>query len=703
MSKNLDNFFYPESIAIIGASSREKTLGWELISNLLKFGYRGKIFPVNPKAEYVHSIKTYPSVTDILDKVSLSIIMVGKEYVLSAIDDCMKKRIKDVIVITAGFKEVGKDGEDLERLMMEKIKKYNMNLVGPNCMGIINTKPEVMMNGTFVQGEPNAGGIGFVSQSGALGAAILKILKQRDIGFSQFLSIGNKADIDENDVLEYWSNNEDVKVITLYLESFSDIKRFREVAGKITRKKPVITVKAARTGAGMKAASSHTGAIASSDAFVDAVFNQTGVIRVDTVEDLFDLAKSFDRTILPSGNRLGILTNAGGPAILTVDEAQKWGLTIPELTSVTKKKLQKICVPEASLHNPIDILPPATAEVYGKATELMLSDKNIDCGIVILGPPLMHNTLEIGKKICEAGIKSGKSVAVVLMSQDDVIQKLAESIIPHPPIFNSCESAARVMGLMYKYKVYKESKVGEYERFAINTNAAKKVIKKYSGKGEVYMEFGDVVDLLLAYRFPIVESVVARNVQESIIMAETIGFPVVIKAIGKKLIHKSDVGGVVLNIKNVEELVQAENRVLANLKEKNLDKAFEGFTIQPYLEGGVETLLGSIRGPNDTNFIAFGMGGVLVEVFKDVSFCMAPLTDKDAENLIKNVRVYNILKGVRGKKSVDFDYVSENILKLSQMVMDFPEILEVDFNPFVFSDKLERCKILDARIKVSVK
>lgn len=703
MSKNLDNFFYPESIAIIGASSREKTLGWELISNLVKFGYRGKLFPVNPKAEFVHSIKAYPRVTDIPDEINLAIIMVGKEYVIPAIDDCKKKGIKDLIVITAGFKEVGKAGEDLERLMMEKIKKYEMNLVGPNCMGIINTKPEVMMNGTFVQGEPNAGGIGFVSQSGALGAAVLKILKQRDIGFSQFLSIGNKADLDENDVIEYWSTNDDVKVITLYLESFSDMKRFRKVVERITRKKPVIAVKAARTGAGMKAASSHTGAIASSDAFVDAVFNQSGVIRVDTVEDLFDLAKSFDRTILPAGNRLGILTNAGGPAILTADEAQKWGLVIPELTAATKKKLQKICVPEASLHNPVDILPPATAEVYGKATELMLSDKNIDCGIVILGPPLMHNTLEIGKKICEAGMKSGKSVTVVLMSQDDIIQKLAESIIPHPPLFNSCEAAARVMGQMYRYKVFKNSPPGEYERFAINIDAAKKVIKKYSGKGETYMEFWDVVDLLLAYRFPIVESIIAKNVQESVIMAESIGFPVVIKAVGKKLIHKSDVGGVVLNIKDVEELIQAENRVLANLKEKKLDKAFEGFTIQPYIEGGIETLLGSVRDPNGSHFIAFGMGGVLVEAFKDVAFRMAPLTDKDAENLIKSVKVYDILKGVRGKKSVDFDYVSENILKLSQMVLDLPEILEVDFNPFVFSDKIERCKILDARVKVLVK
>lgn len=703
MDRNLDNFFYPKSIAIIGASSREKTLGWELISNLVKFGYRGKLFPVNPKVEFVHSIKAYPRVTDIPDEINLAIIMVGKEYVIPAIDDCQKKGIKDVIVITAGFKEVGKDGEDLERLMMEKVKKYGMNLVGPNCMGIINTKPEVMMNGTFVQGEPNAGGIGFVSQSGALGAAVLKILKQRDIGFSQFLSIGNKADIDENDVMEYWNNNDDVKVITLYLESFSDIKKFREVAEKITRKKPVVAVKAARTGAGMKAASSHTGAIASSDAFVDAVFNQSGVIRVDTVEDLFDLAKSFDRTILPAGNRVGILTNAGGPAILTVDEAQKWGLVVPELTAATKKKLQKICVPEASLHNPVDILPPATAEVYGKATELILSDKNIDCGIVILGPPLMHNTLEIGKKICEAGMKSGKSVTVVLMSQDDVIQKLAESVIPHPPIFNSCEAAARVMGQMYKYKVYRESVVGGYERFAININAAKKVIRKYSGRGEVYMEFGDVVDLLLSYRFPIVESVVARDVQESVIMAEAVGFPVVIKAIGKNLIHKSDVGGVVLNIRNVEELVQAENKVLAGLKEKKMEKTFEGFTIQPYIEGGIETLLGAVRGPNDSHFIAFGMGGVLVESFKDIEFRMTPLTDKDAENLIKSVKVYNILRGVRGKKSVDFDYVSENILKLSQMVMDFPEIVEVDFNPFVFSDRLEQCKILDARIKVSVK
>jgi acetyltransferase len=702
MMKNFDKLFYPKSIAIIGASSKEKTLGWELVKNLLNFGYKGKIFPVNPKAETIQGINVYKNLIEINDEIDLAIIMVAKQFILNSIDDCAKKNIKDVIVITAGFKEVGSEGVEMEKQLMDKIRKYKINMVGPNCMGIINTKPEIMMNGTFVQGVPNPGGIGFISQSGALGAAVLKILQLRDIGFSQFLSIGNKADVNENDVLEYWKDNDDVKVITLYLESFGDSREFMQIAKTVTKEKPVIAIKAARTSAGMKAASSHTGALAGADTVVDAIFEQSGVIRVNTVDELFDLAKSFDRTVLPSGNRVGILTNAGGPAILTVDEAQNSGLQVPELSELTQAKLKLIAVPEAAFHNPVDVLPPATAEVYGKATEIILSDENIDAGIIILGPPLMHDTIEIGKSICEAAKKSGKCVTVVLMSQDEIIPKLASGFPGHPPIFNNCEAAAKVIGQMYKYRLWKESKEREYKNYTVNKNVVKDILNKQNDKGEFYLDFRDVVKILQAYKFPIVESIVAKNVQESIDIAEKIGFPVVIKVLGKKLIHKSDVGGVVVDVKDVEELVQAESRVIAGLKTKGLEKEIEGFLIQPFIKGGYETILGVTKDPSAGHLIAFGLGGILVEVFKDVKFKINPLNDTDAENLIRSVNAYKILKGVRGNPSVNFEYVKENILRLSQLVSDFPQFEEIDFNPFVFSHLDEKCKILDARMKVSL-
>jgi len=699
MSNNFDGFFYPKSIAIIGASSKEKTLGWELMKNLLNFGYNGKIFPVNPKADSIHNVKAYSSLTYIEEKVDLVIIMVSKKYVLDSIEDCKRRNVKNIIVITAGFKEVGDEGVEMEKLLMEKIRNNNMRMVGPNCMGIINTKTNVMLNGTFIQGEPNPGGIGFISQSGALGAAVLKILKLRDIGFAQFLSIGNKADVNENDLLEYWRDNEDVKVITLYLESFGEARKFMEIAKTITRNKPVIAIKAARTAAGMKAASSHTGALASADTIVDAIFEQSGVIRVTTVDELFDLAKSFDRTILPSGKRVGILTNAGGPAILTVDEAQNSGLDIPELSEATQNKLKEICVPEAAFHNPVDDLPPATAEVYGQATEILLEDENIDAGIIILGPPLMHDTFEIGKAICDEAMKSGKCAAIVLMSQDDIIPRLAEAVPLHPPIFNNCEAAAKAIGQMYKYKLFKEKPEGKYKIINGDKKIVNEIIKKYENK-ETYLDFDDVVKILKAYNLPIVESFFAKNVQESVDIADKIGYPIVIKVAGKKLVHKSDVGGVVVDIKNLEELIQAENKVIAGLKEKGIDNQLEGFTLQPFIKGGTETILGVMKDSKAGHIIAFGMGGIMVEVMKDVKFKLLPINDFEAEELIKSVNAYKILKGVRGNPPVDIEFVKDNILRLSQLVSDFPEIVELDLNPFVFSHLNDRCKILDARIKI---
>lgn len=701
MTIKFDGFFYPKSIAIVGASSKEKTLGWELMKNLLNFGYKGKIYPINPKAEIINGIKAYPNLTAVENNIDLAILMVAKQYVLSSIDDCAKKNVKNIIVITAGFKEVGEEGIEMEKLLMEKIHNYGMRMVGPNCMGIINTKDSVMMNGTFIQGEPNPGGIGFISQSGALGAAVLKILKLKDVGFAQFLSIGNKADVDETDILEYWRDNKDVKVITLYLESFGDARKFMETAKTVTKYKPVIAIKAARTAAGMKAASSHTGALASADTVVDAIFEQSGVIRVASVDELFDLAKSFDRTILPKGKRVGILTNAGGPAILTVDEAQNSGLDVPVLSIETQNKLKEICVPEAAFTNPVDVLPPATAEVYGKATEIMLSDDSIDAGIIIIGPPLMHDTLEIGKHICEAATKSGKCATVVLMSQDDIIPKLAEAVPGHPPIFNNCEAAAKAIGQMYKYKLYKEKADGKYVKISGKKKIVNDIFAKYKNS-ETYLLFDDVVEILKAYELPIVESFFASNVQESVDIADKIGYPVVIKVAGKKLVHKSDVGGVVVDIKNLEELIQAENKVIAGLKEKGIADQLEGFTLQPFIKGGTETILGVMKDSKAGHLVAFGMGGIMVEVMKDVKFKLLPVNDMEAEELIKSVNAYKILKGVRGNPPVGLEFVKENILKLSQLISDFPEITELDLNPFVFSHLKDRSKILDARIKVKL-
>lgn len=701
MNTDFNKFFYPKSIAVVGASSKEGTLGYELLGNLLKFGYKGKLYPINPKADTIHDLKCYKSLSDIEDAVDLAVIMLGKNLVLQSIDECKDKNIDSVIVITAGFKEVGEEGVTLEQDLMSKVKKYGMRLVGPNCMGIINTKSDVLMNGTFIKGTPVAGGIGFVSQSGALGAAVLKIIEKFDIGFSQFLSIGNKADVSENDLIEYWKTNKDVGVITAYLESFSDSKEFLNICRDVTKHKPVIAIKAARTSAGMKAASSHTGALASADTIAQTLFEQSGVIRVDSVEDMFNLAKAFDRAKLPAGNRVGILTNAGGPAILTVDEADKCVLDVVNLSENTKSKLREIVLPEASVNNPVDLLPPANAQVYGKAAEIMLADENVDAGILILGPPLMYDTVEITKNLCEAANKSGKCAIVVVMSQDEIIADVAKVAPERPPVFNSAEKAAWAIGEMLKYKKHKETQDGVVKKFNVNSKGVKSIIKKYK-TGNVYLDFNDVYDILNHYEMPIVETKISRNVQHSIYDANQIGFPVVAKVFGRELVHKSDVGGVVLNIQDEEELINVESRIIAGLKEKGIDSKLEGFILQPFtkIEDGVETILGAFEDKQAGHLLMFGLGGIFVEVFKDVKFRVAPLTDFDAQSMIKSIKSYEILKGIRGKKSVDIDFIEENLLKLSQLVTDFPEFSEIDLNPFVFSPNRNKSKILDARIKL---
>ncbi len=696
----LDKFFYPKSIAIIGASSKQTSLSYELVNNMINFGYQGKIFPVNPKADFVHSIKSYKSLTEIKDPVDLAIIMIPRDLVLPSVDECIKKKVKAVVVITAGFKEVGGEGIELEKQLVEKIKKHKIRLVGPNCMGLINTHPTVRLNGTFVLGTPVPGGIGFVSQSGALGAAVLKTVEQNDIGLSQFISIGNKADISGNVVLDFWRNNPDVRVITVYLESFGNPKKFMQITREITKSKPVIVIKSAKTAAGMKAASSHTGALAAADTVVNAFLEQGGVIRVNTIDEMFNFAKAFDRSPLPKGNRLGILTNAGGPAILAVDESERSGLTMPELTLETQSKLREFVAAESSVFNPVDILPAANAQTYEKATRLMLADKNLDSLIVILGPPLMFDTVEIAHSICRAAKSSKKTCMLVLMSQDDIIPRLRVLDPCHPPLFRFPEDAARAIGEMLHHKEWRKIPIGNYKHFTVKKKIVSDILKSQSRKGEFYLDFADVSKILRAYGLPIIDSCIAKDISESVKCANKLGYPIVIKAVGKELVHKTEIGGVIIDIHNDKELAAAENKIISSLKAKGIESKLEGFLLQPYMRGGIETIMGVFKDNKAGHLVMFGLGGIMVEVIKDVKFKLLPITDIEANMLVKSIQSYKLLTGIRGNPPVDLKFVEENLLRLSQLVGDFPEFTEIDFNPFVFAPEKERCKILDARMKV---
>ena len=475
-----------------------------------------------------------------------------------------------------------------------------------------------------------------------------------------------------------------------------------ELSREITKTKPVIVIKSAKTKQGMRAASSHTGALASSDTVVDALLEQGGVIRVNTTEEMFDIAKAFDKAKIPKGNRIGILTNAVGPAILAVDECSRAGLTVTELSKSTQTKLRAIAPREASVYNPVDLLPAANAEVYREATKLILDDKNVDSVIVILGPPLMFDTVQIAKAICEAAEGTEKTCMIVLMSQDDIIPKLREVMSDHPPIYRFPENAVRAIGEMLNYKHWQESEKGEYILFETKKNKVRNILEGHKGKGSFYLDYADVSDILKAYGLPMVESVTAKNIDEAAAAAGKLRYPVDITAMGKNLVHKSDAGGVQVDIHSEAELVKAANKIYESLREHDALKHFEYFLIQPYISGGIETIMGVSTDDKAGHLIMFGLGGIFVEVFKDVKFKLLPIKNVEACDMVRSIKSYKLLKGVRGKKPVDIDFIIENLLRLSQLVEDFPEFIEIDLNPFVFNSEKEECKALDARMKVDL-
>ena len=449
----------------------------------------------------------------------------------------------------------------------------------------------------------------------------------------------------------------------------------------------------------MRAASSHTGALASADAVANAFLEQSGVIRVDTVEDLFDIAKSFDRLNIPIGNKVGILTNAGGPAILCVDECDKMGLDVPELNEKTKNEISKFAFPEASLHNPVDLLPPATKEMWADAAKWMIEGENIDSLIVIMGPPLMLDTVEIMTNVYNAVKDCGKPVLFTMMSQDENIPALQNSIPEHPPLYKYPESPARALGEMLNYKKYQTNEDNQKFKIEVQKDKVRGILDSIKTKGEFYLEFNDVYKILQCYGLPIIESVSVVDENEAVKASQQIGFPVVIKCIGKELIHKSDVGGVILNIKNFDELLTAIKEIKNSLTLINQIDKLEGFLIQPFFKGGIETILGVFKDKSAGHLIMFGLGGIMVEIMKDVKFRLIPITENDAFDMIKSIKGYKILEGFRGNEGIDINFLAENLMRLSKLIEDFPEIQEMDLNPFVFSNNHQKCKILDSRIK----
>lgn len=683
MKSVFDYFFYPKSICIVGASSKPKSLGYELTKSVKLYGYTGELVLVNPKADEILGFKCYPTINDIEISIELAIVMVPKQFVEDSIKDLLNKNVKAIILITAGFKETGQAGAEAEKRILSLIKNSDARMVGPNCMGIINTIPAVKMNATFVAEQPREGRMAFCSQSGAIGAAVLNSLRETDIRFGQFISVGNKADVNENDLLEYWQYNDDVGVLTFYLESFVDGEKFIRyfIDGKIT--KPVIVLKGGKTSSGMKAASSHTGALGSSDKVVDAVLNQFGIIRADDLNDMFNTAKGFEEFPLPKGNRVAVITNAGGPAILTVDSLEKNNLTLAELSEETKNKLREIVHPEGSVNNPVDLLPGGTAEQFKAVNEILAQDKNVDVVISVFVEPIMVKAFPVIEGIND--IVSDKPIFQVVMPLPEFWDEYRRESKTRKPLFRFAEDPAVVINNMIKY-----SKKSDSTRLIKQFSPIKFNMENYSKR---FLPPDKVVELVDHYELPRVKE---KIVSYDELMTDNFEFPLVLKAVGEKIIHKSDLKGVVLNIRSKEELIYEAEQMRKNFSEKQIE--LNSFMIQSFLTTKFELLVGAFRDSSFGPMVMFGSGGKYVEFLEDTAMRSAYLSEKDIDEMITSTKIGKIIQGVRGETSVDLLKIKNVIRNLAQMMLNHSEIKEVDLNPLIVTDD-NKIFAVDIRIK----
>jgi acetate---CoA ligase (ADP-forming) len=677
---SLDALFRPRAVAVIGASRREGSIGREVLKNLVAGGFEGKVFPVNPHVEVLHSIKCFASVTAIPDRVDLAVIAVPKEKVARVLAQCAAKGIGGVVVITAGFKETGPRGAVAEARLVATARKSGMRLVGPNCMGIQNAMAGVRLNASFSRNFPRPGPVAFVSQSGAMGEAMLAHAERMNIGVSMFVSMGNRADVSANDLLDYWGGEDSLRCILLYLESFGNPRNFVPSARRVSRDKAIVMVKSGRSRAGALAASSHTGALAGSDVAVQAILGDCGVQRVDSVEELFDVGLALSRLPLPAGPRVAVLTNAGGPAILATDALVASGLAMAPLEARTRARLRAALVPEASVQNPIDMVAGATAANYARSLRVLLADRTVDMALVIFVPPVTRDPVEVAHTLFEAARAARKPVVGCFMSRDEVMRDIAEqSPQDWVPVYLYPESAVRALAALVERKRILDRPAGVVRRVRIERARVRRALASVPRHGWLGHEARRV--LADAYGLPLAPGGLARTRSEAVVIAERVGYPVVLKIAVPALQHKTDVGGVVLGLQDADAVRAAFPHLMR--------PHAEGVVVQKMLSGGREVVIGFTSDRALGPILMFGLGGIHVEVLKDVAFAPCPLSDVRARELVRSIRGYPILAGIRGQAGVDEDALVDVIQRISQIACDLPELVELEVNPFLaFPDGL---------------
>jgi acetate---CoA ligase (ADP-forming) len=682
VAASLRPFFEPASVAVIGASRRRGSIGGELFRNVLEADFAGAAYPVNRGGEPVAGVRGYGSIAEIPDPVELAVICLPGARVLEAAEEALAKGVRAICVISSGFAETGAQGLERQEQLLALVRSHGARLLGPNCLGIASTKPK--LNATFAPRALPPGRIGFSSQSGALGLALLEQSSAR-LGFSAFVSIGNKADVSSNDLLEWWEDDPETDVVLLYLESFGNPRKFGRLSRRVARRKPILALKAGATAAGAKAASSHTAALAGSEAAVDALFHQAGVLRARTLEELVDVAGLLSSQPLPRGRRVGVLTNAGGLGILCADACEAAGLELPELADETRAALAEVLPGDGSVANPIDMLGSATGATYEQAIPPLLADPRLDALIVLFVPPVVAGAPEVAAAIRRAveSVHTDKPVLAAVMSAEGTPLELLESGVAS---FGYPESAARALGLVADRAEWLRRPAGTVpELDGIDEEAAKAVVE---AAGEGWLEPAQARALLEAYGIPVVAERTAADIDEAVAAAEAVGYPVVVKTAAAGA-HKTESGGVALDLGDEAQVREAVERIGGPV------------IVQQYLQGGTELLAGAVQDPVFGPLVAFGPGGVFAELIGDATFRIAPLTDIDAEELVTGGKAGRLVAGFRGSPASDRAALEDLVHRLGRLAEDFPEVSELDLNPVIAAP--DGCVAVDARVRVGTR
>jgi acetyltransferase len=695
----LNSFFEPKSVAVIGASTNPVKLGHAVLKNLVDGGYaeNGKVFPVNPKAEEILGHKAYPSVLDVPVPIDLAVIVIPYKFVPDALRTCGEKGIPAAIVISAGFREAGREGLEREHELIEIANQFNIRIIGPNCLGIIDTFTP--MNASFAAGTPPKGPMGFMSQSGALGTAVLDIALAGRLGLSKFVSLGNKADVDEIDLVKAWEDDTHTEVILMYVEGMPNGQEFIEVAREVTKKKPIVAIKSGVTQSGSRAVSSHTGSLAGSEQAYQAAFQQAGVLRAPSMESLFDMALALGYQPSLAGDRIAIITNAGGPGILATDALERSGMTLSRFELDTIRTLEQQLPDAASAANPVDVLGDARADRYSFALESVSADPNVDGLLIVLTPQAMTEIEATAHAVGTLANKTDKPILACFMGEAEVqsgITVLQNYGVPNYPF---PERAAQSFKAMSEYREVGKRPSPEFVHYDVDNKAVRRIFDKVLSDGRVTIGDFEAREILTAYDMRIPKSEIAATPDEAIKIANEIGYPVVLKIASPDILHKTDVGGVKVGLSNQEEVRDAYELMVYRAQRYLPEARIWGCLVQEMVPaGGIEVLVGMNRDPQFGPLVTFGLGGIYVETLKDVTFRVAPFSRQEAHEMLSEIRAHALLDGVRGQPEADKDAIVAILLRIGQLVQDFPQILELDINPLIVYPRTQGAIAIDMRL-----